>query len=125
MHRLLAAAADRTAAFLKDPEPFVFQTALDDSYVRYELNAYTDSPNSMAATYSELHQHIQDVFNEAGVEIMSPHYSAVRDGNQTTIPETYLPGTYRAPGFRIFPQPMPGMAGVREDSSGAPPRVKE
>jgi small-conductance mechanosensitive channel len=42
----------------------------------------------MARTYSELHQNIQDKFNQAGVEIMSPHYRAERDGNQTTIPST-------------------------------------
>ena len=53
--------------------------------------------------YSELYQNIQDKFNEAGVEIMSPHHSAGRDGNQTTIPEDYLPKTYTAPAFRIFP----------------------
>jgi len=55
----------------------------------------------MATTYSDLHQNIQDKFNEAGVEIMSPHYSAVRDGNQTDIPETYSPKSYRAPPFRV------------------------
>jgi hypothetical protein len=49
-----------------------------------------------------LHQNIQNKFNEAGVEIMSPHYTAVRDGNQTTIPEKYLPKSYQAPTFRIF-----------------------
>lgn len=48
-------------------------------------------------------QNIQDKFNEAGVEIMSPHYSAMRDGNQSTIPQHYLPKSYQAPSFRIFP----------------------
>jgi small-conductance mechanosensitive channel len=103
VHSLLLAAADATANLLKEPRPFVFQTSLDDFHVSYELNAYTDQPNIMAQTYSDLHQNIQDKFNEAGVEIMSPHYSAVRDGNQTTVPETYLPKSYQAPAFRIFP----------------------
>ena len=40
----------------------------------------------MAAIYSELHQNIQDCFNKAGVEIMSPHYNSLRDGNKSTIP---------------------------------------
>jgi len=57
----------------------------------------------MAKTYSTLHQNIQDKFNEAGVEIMSPHYSALRDGNQTAIPNDYLPKDYKIPGFNIFP----------------------
>jgi len=48
-----------------------------------------------------LHQNIQDRFNEAGVEINSPHYTALRDGNQTTIPENYLPSDYQVPVFEI------------------------
>ena len=60
----------------------MLQTSLDDFYVAYEINAYTDQPSRMAMIYSELHQNIQDQFNEAGVEIMSPHYDALRDGNR-------------------------------------------
>jgi len=56
----------------------------------------------MAKTYSMLHSKIQDKFNEGGVEIMSPHYGAMRDGNQTTIPSDYLPKEYQAPSFRLF-----------------------
>jgi hypothetical protein len=56
----------------------------------------------MSATYSQLHSAIQDKFNEGEVEIMSPHYSAIRDGNQTTIPEDYLPKDYKVPSFKIF-----------------------
>ena len=48
--------------------------ALDDFYVRYELNAYTDAPQEMLNIYSNLHQNIQDAFNEFEVQIMSPHY---------------------------------------------------
>ena len=103
VHELLIAAARATTHILKTPEPFVYQTSLDDFYVTYELNAYTDQPNLMASIYAELHQHIQDRFNEAGVEIMSPHYTQVRDGNRTTIPDQYLPKGYQAPAFRILP----------------------
>jgi small-conductance mechanosensitive channel len=81
--------------------PFVLQTALDDLSVSCEINATTDRPHLMASIYSDLHQNIQDTFNEAGVEIMSPHYSSLRDGNQSTVPESYLPQTYQAPGFRV------------------------
>ncbi|GIW52840.1 MAG: mechanosensitive ion channel protein [Gemmatimonadales bacterium] len=103
VHETLIAAAVATEGILKEPKPFVLQTALNDFYVSYELNAYTDRPNEMARIYSELHQNIQDKFNEAGIEIMSPHYTAVRDGNQVTIPADYLPKDYQAPGFKIFP----------------------
>ncbi|MFH1863068.1 MAG: mechanosensitive ion channel domain-containing protein [bacterium] len=103
VHELLISAAQATEHILKDPAPFILQTSLDDFYVSYELNAYTDQPNIMAKIYSELHQNIQDKFNEAGVEIMSPHYAAARDGNQIAIPTDYLPKGYTAPPFRIFP----------------------
>lgn len=86
VHELLIAAASATENILAVPAPFVLQTSLDDFYVSYQINAYTDKPASMARTYSDLHQHIQDQFNAAGVEIMSPHYRALRDGNQVTIP---------------------------------------
>jgi small-conductance mechanosensitive channel len=101
VHQLLIDAALSTEAILKQPAPFIFQTALDDFYVHYELNAYTDQPSRMAKTYSDLHANIQDKFNAAGVEIMSPHYSSVRDGNQIAIPEDYLPKGYSAPAFRL------------------------
>ncbi len=101
VHELLLAAADATEGIATDPKPFVLQTSLDDFYVSYQLNAYTDQPNTMAALYSRLHQNIQDKFNEAGVEIMSPHYGALRDGNQVAIPPAHLPPNYQAPGFRV------------------------
>jgi small-conductance mechanosensitive channel len=102
VHELLISAAKQTGNTLTEPTPFILQTSLDDSYVSYELNVYTDNPGIMAKIYSELHQNIQDKFNEAGVEIMSPRYSAVRDGNTTAIPEEYLPKGYSPRPFRIF-----------------------
>jgi small-conductance mechanosensitive channel len=90
VHELLINAARATKDILKTPEPFILQKGLDDFYVRYELNAYTDRPNQMASIYSELHQNIQDKFNEAGVEIMSPHYSSLRDGNLVALPQDYV-----------------------------------
>jgi small-conductance mechanosensitive channel len=80
IHELLLAAARDTENVLDDPEPFVLQRALHDFYVEYEINAYTDDPRAMTKTYSDLHQNIQDKFNEAGVEILSPHYRAHRRG---------------------------------------------
>jgi small-conductance mechanosensitive channel len=101
VHKALIAAAIATEDVLSTPEPFVFQTSLDDFFVSYQINAYTNKPQVMAATYSKLHQNIQDKFNEAGIEIMSPHYNAHRDGNNTTIPQNYLPQDYQAPGFIV------------------------
>jgi small-conductance mechanosensitive channel len=101
IHELLVAAALGTDDVLHDPPPFVLQTALNDFYVAYELNAYTAKPAEMLRTYSALHQNIQDRFNEAGVEINSPHYTSLRDGNRTTIPENYLRSDYGVPVFEI------------------------
>ncbi|MEM7553318.1 MAG: mechanosensitive ion channel domain-containing protein [Cyanobacteria bacterium P01_A01_bin.84] len=104
VHQVLIDAAKSTTHLLSEPEPFVLQKSLDDFYVSYELNAYTHNPSIMARIYSELHQNIQDKCNSSGIEILSPHYSAVRDGSQVTIPEEYLPKDYTAPAWRIFPQ---------------------
>jgi small-conductance mechanosensitive channel len=101
VHQLLIAAATATDMILEEPKPFVLQTSLDDFYVSYQINAYTHEASKQAVIYSQLHQHIQDKFNEAGVEIMSPHYKALRDGNLVTIPTDYLPGDYTAPGFKM------------------------
>ena len=73
--------------------------SLDDFYVSYRINAYTHEPNKQAALYSALHANIQDLFNKAGVEIMSPHYKALRDGNIVAIPPDYIPKDYIPPAF--------------------------
>ncbi len=65
------------------------------------INVYTKEPNKQASIYSQLHQNIQDKFNEAGVEIMSPHYNSLRDGNTVTIPPDYLSKDYKSPSFKI------------------------
>ncbi len=78
VHALLLGAADRTPGLLKEPAPFVLQTALNDFYVTYQLNAYTGKAHEMPKTYSDMHQQIQDAFNEYGVQIMSPNYRADR-----------------------------------------------
>ena len=107
VHGLLVAAAAGTTGVEASPEPFVLQTALNDFYVSYEINAYTRRPNDMHLIYAELHANIQDRFNEAGVEIMSPHYRSLRDGHTVTIPEGQRPEGYQAPGFRIAPPDPP------------------
>jgi small-conductance mechanosensitive channel len=101
VHELLISAAKASKEISNKKEPFVLQTSLDDFYVAYQINAYTENPNLMAETYSSLHQNIQDKFNEAGVEILSPHYRGLRDGNATTIPADYLPPDYIPPSLNI------------------------
>lgn len=99
VHELLIAAALDTPMIESEPKPYVYQTSLDDYYVSYRINAFTKEPNKQAAIYSHLHENIQDQFNKAGVEIMSPHYKSLRDGNATTIPPEYLAKDYIAPPF--------------------------
>jgi small-conductance mechanosensitive channel len=101
VHQLLVDAASATKNVLTNPQPFVLQTALNDFYVTYELNAYTDNPRNMQFIYSDLHRNIQDKFNEAGVEICSPHFSALRDGNLIAMPNAYISKEYRPREFRF------------------------
>lgn len=104
VHDVLITAALETDHILDKPSPFVLQTSLDDFYVSYELNAYTNKAKLMPKIYSELHQNIQDKCNEAGIEILSPHYRALRDGHQLAVPEEYFPENYQVPGFRLQPE---------------------
>lgn len=101
VHELLINAALDSDYIMPEPKPFVLQTALNDFTVSYQVNAYTRQPNMQPEIYTSLHQNIQDKFNAAGIEIMSPHYHALRDGNQTTIPADYLPPEYITPPFRV------------------------
>jgi small-conductance mechanosensitive channel len=71
---MLIEAASRTPGLLQEPAPFVLQRALGDFCVTYEINAYCRTPELMLALYSVLHQNILDVFNEYGVQIMTPAY---------------------------------------------------
>jgi small-conductance mechanosensitive channel len=118
VHALLIDAALSTQHILHEPRPFVWQNALNDFYVQYEINAFTANANKMFAIYAELHANIQDKFNEGGVEIMSPHYTSVRDGNQVTIPEQHLPEDYVAPVFRV------GLSGNGGGNNAAQARIR-
>lgn len=98
---VLLAAAELTSGVLPAPAPFVLQTSLDDFYVSHELNVYVDPSTKDWELYSLLHRNILDLCNRAGIEILSPHYSAIRDGNQITLPESYLAKDYQPSGFRL------------------------
>ena len=67
----------------------------------FGINAYTANARDMITTYAVLHANIQDKFFAAGVEIMSPHYTSIRDGNTVQIPEGQRPPGYRTPAFRV------------------------
>ncbi|HXV20190.1 MAG TPA: mechanosensitive ion channel domain-containing protein [Desulfuromonadales bacterium] len=98
VHALLLQAAGRTPGLLPAPPPFVRQTALDEVYVRYELNAYTDSPHGMTRIYSDLHQNIQDAFNAYGVQIMTPRYAFDREPPAVVPPERWHEPPAEPPG---------------------------
>ena len=90
VHRLLVEAALNTPGVVDDPRPFVLETSLSDWYPVYQVNAYIKEADRLAQIYSDLHQNIQDRFNEEGIEIMSPHYMATRDGSECTVPKNDL-----------------------------------
>ncbi len=76
VHAMLLEAARRTTGLKSKPEHIVLQRALSDFYVEYELRVALETPMQRPEVLSELHAHTQDVFNEYGVQIMSPHYLA-------------------------------------------------
>jgi small-conductance mechanosensitive channel len=71
---MLVQAAERTEGLLTEPSPFVLQKALGDFAVTYEINAYCGDAQAMDRLYARLHQSILDVFNDYGVQIMTPAY---------------------------------------------------
>ena len=71
---MLSQAASRTKGIKADPATFVLQVSLTEFCVEYEINVYCDNAQGMNAIYSGLHRNILDVFNEYGVQIMTPAY---------------------------------------------------
>jgi small-conductance mechanosensitive channel len=97
VHAMLELAAARTAGLRADPKPFVYQRALSDYYAEYELFAYTDRPVERIATLSTLHGNIQDVFNEHGVQIMSPHFVLQPREAVVVPPSDWFPAPAKRP----------------------------
>lgn len=112
VHELLIRAAEQTIEISEDPKPFVLQTALGDFSVSYQINAYTSKPSKMAAIYSDLYKNIQDEFSRAEIEILSPMYNAVRDGNATTAPPPPKPEQTSAPNPVSNPASHPTTTGI-------------
>jgi len=86
VEKYLLKATKGTKLLQRDPKPFVLQTSLDDNYVTYELNVYTKQPKKTPEIMSDLNSNILDIFDEVGIEILSPKYVASRDGNMSTVP---------------------------------------
>lgn len=91
VHAMLIEAARRTPGIVEQPSPQVFQTALSDFYPEYRLvaQAIPSEPRPRAELLSMLHANIQDVFNEYGVQIMSPHYLADPEQAKFVPPERW------------------------------------
>jgi small-conductance mechanosensitive channel len=71
---MLLLAAERTEGVLPEPAPIVYETALSNFYIEYELVAHGDVAVSRSELLSRLHEQILDIFNEHGVQIMSPNF---------------------------------------------------
>ena len=74
VHALLLLAAQRTVGLRRAPKPVVLQASLEDFYVKYTLIVCLERQQSRLITLDALHSNIQDLFNEYGVQIMSPNY---------------------------------------------------
>ena len=93
---MLLVAAERTQSISPTPEPRVMQTALQDFYVEYTLAVSVEDPSRKLLVLDELHANIQDVFNEHGVQIMSPNYEADPDAPKIVPREDW----FKAPAQR-------------------------
>jgi small-conductance mechanosensitive channel len=93
VHAMLMEAAHRSHGVALEPAPYVVQTALSDFYVEYRLCAQSNknAPSRRAEAISQLHANILDVFNENGVQIMSPHYMADPAAPQVVPPGGWSP----------------------------------
>ena len=97
VHAMLEEAARRTDGVLEEPAPLVLQTALSDFYIHYRLIARVDGERSRPKTLSALLANIQDVFNEYGVQIMSPNYVADPGQPKLVAKEDWFAEPARAP----------------------------
>jgi len=93
VHSLLLLAAERTAGLRLDPKPIVLQAGLEDFYVKYTLFFCLERQQARPFVLSALHANIQDLFNEYGVQIMSPNY-VLDPAAAKTVPKT---GWFPAP----------------------------
>jgi small-conductance mechanosensitive channel len=107
---MLLEAASRTPGLLREPPPFVLSKGLGDFCVTYEINVYCDAPQAMNALYAELHWNILDVFNEYGVQIMTPAYEGDPEQPKLVPRDQWYSAPAQPPGA--------GESGLRASSSG-------
>jgi len=103
VHALLIEAAGRVEGVEREPAPWVLQRSLNDYHVTYEVCCVTRRSHEQLSLYSHLHQEIQDAFARAGVEILSPMYNELRDGNAAALPSEPSGPRPQPGGFRIRP----------------------
>jgi small-conductance mechanosensitive channel len=95
---MLLEAAGRTADLLREPPPFVLLKALGDFCITYEINAYCADASAMIQVFKELHRNILDIFNEYGVQIMTPAYEGDPDQRKVVPRENWYAAPARPPG---------------------------
>ena len=128
---MLIQAARRTPGIRAEPEPFVLQRSLGDFAVNYEINAYTDEPRRILGTYSDLHRNILDVFNEYGVQIMTPAYEGDPEQAKVVPRDQWFTSPAALPTAipeRVVETPVaPGPANIalatRRDGETVPPQT--
>jgi len=98
VHAMLEEAARRTPDTLREPPPFILQPRLTDFAVVYELNVYSGTAKGIAGIYSNLHQNILDVFNEHGVQIMTPAYEGDPEIPKVVPKEKWFSAPAKPPG---------------------------
>ena len=97
VEEMLLEAAARTPGLLREPPPFVRQLSLDDFCITYEINAYCADPQAMYLLYTELHRNILDLFNEYGVQIMTPAYEGDPEQPKLVPPDKWYAAPARPP----------------------------
>jgi small-conductance mechanosensitive channel len=114
---LLLMAARRTSD-LPDPAPFVLLKELGDFAVVYELNVHCDRPQDQEWLYAELHRNILDVFNENGVQIMTPAYEGDPTSAKIVSKDKWFEGAAELlEGLRKAPAPCGSRAVSKKASS--------
>lgn len=95
VQQLMIEAARGTEHILSEPAPQVYQAALGDYAVNYELRAFSNKPAFMFQTLSLLRANVLDAFNRAGIEIMTPSILAHRDASHLAVPPEQFRGPAR------------------------------
>jgi len=114
--KLLCEAAAETQDVLQSPPPFVLVWELGDFAITYQVNAYVGSGRHVPL--SGMRENIYNKLSEEGIEIMSPTYHSIRDGNHSTIADKYLDENYTQPAFQVSRINEPGQENNVSVSAG-------